>query len=232
MKLPSVRRDLYQKLSRSIGAETTTRLHFRQDLHLARKLWHMMMGIFIVAVYMSGISRDISLRILSVSLIFFLVMETARLRFSGLNQKAIRLWGPLMRSHEVHRYSGIPYYVASALISIAVFPQPVAVLCLLYLAIGDPVASLFGILYGDRSIRFASGKSLVGMMAGVTVCTLITLVYLSGLHLGFSKLLILAAVGGFAGGVAEMLPFEIDDNFVIPVVSGFILWLAFILMGI
>jgi len=37
-------------------------------------------------------------------------------------------------------------------------------------------------------------------------------------------------LGGFAGAVSELLPLELDDNFTIPVVSGFILWLGFIAM--
>jgi dolichol kinase len=44
--------------------------------------------------------------------------------------------------------------------------------------------------------------------------------------------LILSLVGGIAGGTAELLPLEVDDNFSIPVVSGFVLWLTFIVLGL
>jgi dolichol kinase len=37
-------------------------------------------------------------------------------------------------------------------------------------------------------------------------------------------------LGGFAGAVAEALPLDIDDNFSIPVVSGFIMWAGFLLI--
>ena len=107
-----------------------------------------------------------------------------------------------------------------------------AVLSLLYLALGDPVASLFGILYGDRSLRFSNGKSLVGTLAGTGICLFVTLIFLSGMKLDLSTLLLASVIGGVAGGTAEMLPFEIDDNFTIPVISGFVLWLAFILLGL
>ena len=232
LKLPSIRHEFYAKVSQVVAAADQSRLHLRRDLHLTRKLWHMCMGVVILAIFMSGISKHMSLLLLGGFLTFFLLFETARLKNPFLNQFAVRIMGPLMRSHEVHRLSGIPYYLAAALAAVAIFPRPVAVLSLLYLALGDPVASLFGILYGDRSLRFSNGKSLVGTGAGVAICFLVTLVYLSGMRLDLSTSLLLALIGGIAGGTAEMLPFEIDDNFTIPVISGFVLWLAFILLGI
>lgn len=140
-----------------------------------------------------------------------------------------------MRSCEVNRVTGIPYYLASTLLAIALFPKPVAVLSILYLACGDPIASLFGILFGDRSIRFANGKSLIGTLAGVLTCTLVSFIFFQAMPpVGVSTagLVVLTLTGGLAGGLAEMVPVEADDNFTIPVISGFVLWLVFILMGL
>ena len=63
-------------------------------------------------------------------------------------------------------------------------------------------------------------------------CLLVSVVFLQKLGLSESKMLALTLIGGLAGGCAEMLPLEVDDNFSIPVVSGFVLWLSFILLGI
>src|SRR5262249_44239758 len=128
--------------------------------------------------------------------------------------------------------SGIPYYLSATLLTIAIFPKPVAVLSILYLACGDPVASLFGILYGKRSRRIADGKSLIGTMAGVLACGLVGFVFLSSLGLPESTVLAISVLGGIAGGTAELMPFDWDDNFTIPLISGFLLWLLFILFGI
>lgn len=213
--------------------ESHFHLHLRSDLHLVRKVWHMFMGLLVVAVYEGlDISRTMGVVILGSVLGLDLLVEMTRLRVPAFNDLVIRYWGLVMRSCERQKLSGVPYYLAASILAVGIFPKPIAVLSILYLAFGDPIASLFGILYGSKSIKIANGKSLVGSTAGVVTCALVTLVFLSGLHLPTSTLLALTAVGGLAGGAAELLPLEVDDNFSIPIVSGFALWLSFILLGI
>lgn len=213
-------------------------LHVRSDLHLARKAWHVLMGLFIVGIYMAGLTRSQGVLVLGAFLLLSLGAETARLRIPSFNESVMRFWGPLMRSCEVNRYSGTPYYIASALIAVGIFPKPIAALAIAFLAVGDPIASLFGIRYGDLSIRFPNGKSLIGTSAGMIACGVVAFIFLhfmnqtQFLELKFEHLVILSVVGGFAGGGAELLPMEVDDNFAIPVVSGFVLWLAFIVMDV
>ncbi len=213
-------------------------LHVRSDLHVARKSWHACMGLFMVGVYMAGLTRSQGVLILGAFLALNLAVETVRLRVPSINEVIMRFWGPLMRSCEVDRYSGTPYYIASSLIAVGIFPKPIAALAIAFLAVGDPIASLFGILYGDRSIRFSNGKSLIGTLAGMTACGLIAFLFLHFMNqtqfmeLKVDHLFILSVIGGIAGGGAELIPMEVDDNFAIPVVSGFMLWLAFIVMGI
>lgn len=217
------------KLTQTFGAEA---LHFRGDLHLLRKAWHMIMGLVIVFSYLGGTSRSSAVMILASVLGFDLLMETSRLKIPSLNEKLLKFWAPFLRKHEFDRFSTLPQYVAAAIISIGIFPQPVAVLCLLYLACGDPMASLFGILYGHLGPKFSSGKSWIGTFAGVVVCTLVSYFFLKTLPIPDSTVLGVSLLGGLVGGTVELLPFEIDDNFTIPVVSGFVLWFIFLLFGI
>jgi len=209
--------------------QLTRALPVRSDLHLLRKIWHMAMGVFIVSVFMSGIAQSTALTLLGSFLLWSLTMETLRLKNPALNEKCVRFFGPVIRSHEVNKVSGMPYYIASSLFAIAVFPKPVAILSLLYLAFGDPIASLVGILYSHRSVKIFNGaKSLHGTAAGYVVCAIATWIYLRSTGMYGLDLIRLTLLGGFAGALAELLPLEIDDNFTIPVVSGFILWLGFI----
>jgi diacylglycerol kinase (CTP) len=224
----------YSSASSAISAPLSIRLHVRSDLHLARKVWHMSLGLMIVMIYLlSGMSRSTAVVTVGSALGLNLLIEITRLRIPAFNERVLRVMGPFMRSCEINRLSGVPYYLSAAILSIGIFPQPIAVLSLMYLAFGDPIASLFGILYGDRSYRMASGKSLVGTSAAVLTCLVVSYVFMSSnLNLSQGSLLAMTLLGGLAGGLAELLPLEVDDNFSIPIVSGFILWLGFILMGI
>lgn len=190
------------------------------------------MGLFMVAIYALGMERGTAVATLTAVFLFDVGMEMARLRFPALNERVLKIMGPLMRKHEAHGFSAVPHYLLATLIAIAIFPKTVAILGILYLACGDPIASLFGILYGERSIRLASGKSLVGTAAGVITCAIVTLLVLSVLGFTGGTLLALVAVGGLVGGTVELLPLDLDDNLTIPVVSGFVMWLAFIIAGV
>jgi dolichol kinase len=209
-----------------------SRLHLRSDLHLARKVWHMGMGLFIAFLYMAGVPRITAVVLLSCFLGLDLILETARLHIPALNEKIMRHCGVLMRSSEATRMSGTPYYIASAILAIGIFPKMIAVLAIVYLACGDPIASVFGILYGDKGPRFANGKSWIGTGAGMVTCFLTSLIFLRVFGVESSLILPLSLIGGVAGGMAELLPIEVDDNFSIPVVSGFVLWMAFIVLGV
>lgn len=209
------------------------RLHLRSDLHLARKAWHMIMGMVMCLIYFSALSRTAAVVTLGCFLGFDLLLETVRLRSTVVNEKLMKVWGPFMRSCEVNRVSGVPYYIAATLLAIGIFPKPIALLSILYLALGDPMASLVGILYGKHGPKVASGKSLIGTTAGIFVCVATTVLFFQTIYpLPLNHALLLAVVGGVAGGTAELLPLDVDDNFSIPVVSGFVLWAAFILLGI
>ena len=208
------------------------RLRLRNDLHLARKTWHCGMGVFMAMVYGLGTPKVICVLLLLSSLTFFLLAEYARLKLPKLNAFAIRMMGPLMRTSEVNKVSGTPFYVASVLLSVTIFPKTIAILSILFLAIGDPVSSIFGILYGDRGMRFANGKSLIGTAAGMGICCIITFIYLVCVQIPPLSAAMIALAGGLAGGGAEMIPLDIDDNFSIPLVSGLALWVTFLFFGV
>ena len=185
-----------------------------------------------VLCYGLWMSKPIAVTTLLIAFVFFTGMEYARLKSKGLNNIAIKMMGPVMRSHEVTKISGTPFYVGSVLLSVIIFPKLIAILSILYLAFGDPISSIFGILWGNRGPRFGNGKSLIGTAAGMGICCVITFVtmLLNDIPPGPASLISLA--GGFAGGGAEMIPLEIDDNFSIPIVNGLALWVTFLIFGV
>jgi len=208
------------------------RLKLRNDLHLARKIWHCGMGVFMALVYGLGTPKVLCVLLLLSALSFFLTAEYARLRFPRVNSFAIKAMGPIMRKNEENKMSGTPFYIGSVLLSVLIFPKAIAILSILFLAIGDPISSIFGITWGHKGMRFSNGKSLIGTAAGMGICCIITFFYLLWTNVGALPALCIALAGGLAGGGAEMIPLEIDDNFSIPVVSGLALWIAFVIFGV
>lgn len=168
--------------------------------------------------------------ILGVILAFVMSMEYARSKSDLVNQWMVKIMGPVMRDTEVAQITGIPFYMASCLFSFLIFPHHVAVLAILYLGFGDPASSFFGVLYGRNKIF--PNKSLQGTLGGFFICAIVTFLYLYWQDLPREYLLVLALLGGFAGAVSELLPLKVDDNFAIPVVSGFLMVLAFWCAGI
>jgi diacylglycerol kinase (CTP) len=208
------------------------KLCVRNQLQWPRKIWHAGMGSIIVAIYALGCPRPLAITLLAMAFLGFILIETARLKLPTLNSAMVKLWGPLMRKSEVNRYSGVPFYLASSTLAVAIFPKPIAVLSILFLAFGDPTASVVGITYGKKGPKFANGKTLIGTVAGGSVCALIALIYASTLPISIWGMLGFALAGGIAGGSAELLPFEMDDNFTIPIVSGFVLWFCSLFLGV
>jgi len=208
------------------------RLKLRNDLHMARKTWHCGMGVFMSLFYGIGFPKAVCVSILVIALAVFLTAEYARLKFPRFNARALKVMGPIMRKNEIDKMSGTPFYVGSVLLAIIIFPKPIAILSILFLAIGDPMSSIFGITWGHKSYRFSNGKSLIGTAAGMGICSVITFLYLTLTGVSILPSLCIALAGGFAGGGAEMIPLEIDDNFSIPLVSGMALWISFVIFGV
>ena len=199
----------------------------RQDLHLARKAWHASMGLLIVFLFWNVFSREGSVQVLSLIFSAFLALEVLRLNSPRVNAFVVKVARPIIRTQEVDELSGIPYYIGAALLCVGLFPREIAALSILLLALGDPFASIIGIMYGDRGPKLPKGKSLIGTLGGIAMCFLVSLVFL-GLHWegSFREIIILSLIGGLSGGMAELVPVDVDDNLIIPVLSGFVLWIS------
>jgi CDP-diglyceride synthetase len=99
------------------------------------------------------------------------------------------------------------YYLAGVTLTVAAYPKKVGVLAILFLALGDPFASTMGIKFGKFGPRFSNGKSLIGTLAGLTICALTTAIYFSrGVQDGLTLALV-SLLGGLAGSAPSPSPF-------------------------
>lgn len=194
-----------------------------QPLQLRRKVWHASVGILFCILYTrDALSRDAFAVGLAGLTVFYLLGEAARFGIPSLNRWFTRVTSPMIRDHERQGlHSGVPYAAACATV-VWLFPKPVAILSILYLAIGDPLAALVGQRWGHLGPRLTRRRTLIGTLAGVSACGILTAVLTHDPYL--------TAIGALAGGLAELVPVPIpvlgDDNFVIPLVSACVLQLA------
>jgi dolichol kinase len=185
-----------------------------RDLEIPRKFFHMF-GSIIAWVYLfSPLSYKTALGILACYAFAMLVIDVVRLMLPSLNSNFTRTFGALMRSTEVKTLNTSTYFVLGSLVAMTFFPKPVAVVAILYLAFGDPLAAIVGMRFGKT--RFF-GKSIEGSAACFLVCLVIGLPFFAPP---------VALFGALTATLSELMPFPINDNFRIPILSGLALMLV------
>jgi diacylglycerol kinase (CTP) len=192
----------------------------RDNLHLARKLWHVSSGLISLLIYKnSGVSKyECAYFVLGLALTA-LLLDFARMKIPKLNSGFIKAWSPFLRKNEINGFSGFPFYALGAAFSLYFFEERIAVLSILFLVFSDPISSYFGIKYGTTKIR--ENKSLQGTAAGFVTCYLTAFAY-GMYHFGGSfELLIFSVMAGAIGSFSEFVNLKVDDNLTIPVISGF-----------
>lgn len=194
-------------------------LRLRTDLHLLRKLWHVVTGIVGLVIYSnSQVSQtEVAKGLLLFSALIFTI-EFLRFKIPALNYVLLLILKPLIRESEKNSLSGIPFYSLGVGASLFFFEEQIAILSILFLIFSDPISSLMGILFGKDKIL--PNKSLQGSLAGAICCYFLTLGYgLTYANADFD-LLIYSLIAGAIGSVSEMASVFIDDNLTIPVLSG------------
>lgn len=202
----------------------------RSDIHWARKIWHMAGVSAIFAVYVLA-PEMVSYTILALSVALFLPMDFLRHRYPALNDWLVHAFRPIMRTTEINKIAGTTYLLAGVCVIVALFPRPVVALTLLFLAFADPIASFVGIKYGKDKVF--GHKSIQGFMAAFAVCGLATALFLSYYSIMFDRIIVVSLLAGLIGALAELVPIgKLDDNFTLPVLSGFGLYILFYLFGL
>lgn len=198
----------------------TKQLSDRSDLHILRKIWHILCGVSVLATYyISG--QDIMYFgwfCISVAVGGFTV-DLVRMRFDNVNQIVLKVLGPFMRKSEESGFSGLPFYALGAGLSILFFTKHIALISILFLVFADPIASFVGVNLGKDKIL--PNKSLQGTMASFFVCYLVSFLYIAELGVENFNLIVFSLCAGVVGAISELASaFNIDDNLTIPVISG------------
>jgi len=160
-------------------------------------------------------NRFVSLSVLIPIMLLFILLDTARMRGWSLWRLASPIWARMIRPHESNRYTGASHIMFAAVITVIIFPKPVAVCALSFIIVGDTARALIGRKWGRHRFR---DKSYEGS-AAFFLSSLIPAAVVPEIPLW------VGTTGALAATVTEALTGSIDDNLSVPLVSGLLMHL-------
>jgi glycerol-3-phosphate acyltransferase PlsY len=156
----------------------------------------------------------------------FLLFDVLRLRLKGLKSVFIIVFGSAMRRKELSSLTGGSYLMLASLVCMLIFGSSqtgrgVFIAAVSFLAVGDTVAAIVGISIGRiRVFR----KTLEGTLAGLLAC--IGVAWVVSILPGLDLPLGIGILGAVSASTVEAIPIEVNDNVVIPLLSGAVMMTA------
>lgn len=159
----------------------------------------------------------------SLSAAVSILLDIARFRSWALWSWVGLLLAPIYRPHEISGgFTGASYILATATMTIILFPKTVAIAALIFIIIGDTAAALVGRQFGRH--RLVGNKSWEGS-AACLVSSCLASFLIPGLPPAAGL------VGAVIATAAEAFSGKIDDNLTVPLSSGLVMLLIMHLMG-
>ena len=181
---------------------------------ILRKLLHLSSSIIPLSYFFilkdQGLMMMILLFLMTISLLIEYFRYNYRGRLRNIFQKYLL---EILRTKEIEgQFTGATWMLIGFTFTVFLFEFEIAVLALLFLCIGDSVAAIVGTAFPIGKIW---NKSLLGSFAGIILCAIFGIIINNSLS---PKLIILGAISAM---FVELIPSRINDNFSIPIFSGF-----------
>ena len=187
-------------------------------LEIKRKIAHLCTGIFIVAAYNYQILTQ---KYLFFLIIFFGILSLLSMKFKVPGANFLLKNFERKKYIEKFPFKGMIFFLGGSLLVIKLFPKDIALASIIILTLGDSVSYLVGQLIGKTKLAFNGLKKLEGILAGMLFAFLGSIIFVSYTEAFFASLFAMIVEGaGFKIGVSD-----IDDNFIVPLVAGTIIYL-------
>lgn len=186
---------------------------------IKRKIFHLAALVYVVGlIYMP---RPVYLIVLTCLFALELSLEIIRLKNAATGRWFAARFGGLMREEEKSKLSGVFWMLLGVLTTVLVAkPVPMAASALLYLILGDAIASLVGMRFGGPHWT-GSKKRMSGSLACFAVCLFVGVVLLRPSYEWH-----VVVIGALAATFLEHIPIRINDNFLIPTGSALALLIS------
>jgi dolichol kinase len=175
------------------------------------------------------ISREAGLAILIPIAAGFLAVDLARYYHPPTATLFYRIFGWMLRSHEVSgtrkRLNGATYVLFSATLCVLIFPKLITVTAFAVLIMSDSSAALIGRRWGRHPLLSKSWEGSLAFFVSALLVVAVTPKY--GLGGGEYAIGVVAAL---VGTIVELTSIRIDDNFSIPLSIGAVMWVLYALI--
>ena len=133
-----------------------------------------------------------------------------------------------LREHEKYGLIGSSYFIFGALLSIIIFPKPVAIASLYILIVCDATAAIVGTGWGKtRIFKKSLEGSIAFFLSGIVVVFLVLQDKPLWGEAAMQNNLSWGILAVFGAAMVELFPTGLDDNLTIPLVAGVIMMLGF-----
>ena len=201
------------KLEWTINSRLTPNEMFRKSIHIS--------GFFIPLISFQYFNTQMISIVLFVTMVMYTTSEIARIHgknfpiFSTITKKASR------SNFEKSNYALAPItFTMGLIISLLIFPLPIAFTSITILTIGDSIANISGKLVGKTPIFYNKNKTIEGTIIGSLAAFLGSILFINPFQ---------ALIAVSIGMIVESLPLPTNDNLAIPVSSGIALTLISLL---
>ena len=195
------------------------------QFEVKRKMFHIVLGFGVIALYYFNIFDASRLFLL---ILFGLIVCTLAkyYKIPGIQY----MLDEFERKENLKRLPGksVIYFLAGALLAILIFPKDIAIASLLILTIGDGISPIIGMSYGRIKHPFSNIKFIEGSIAGaaLSIVGIMLFVYWGYISITFLEAFLASFAAMFFEGVEWQLHRDLkDDNIIIPLVSGGVIWL-------
>lgn len=219
----------FEHISEAVLVDHYGNLGEARKIQWPRKILHVLASFWIVGIYLfSRGSFSFKMTVFGAFTAYALSNDILRLVWPKFNAWTMRDLKKYMRKEEARRLNSLTFYSISTFLVCAFFPKGVAILSVLFLGLGDPIASIIGIKFGKHKM---GRLSLEGSLAFFFTCFGLSFLYPLLDPTFHGPLWLFAIFGGLIGAFSERWTFRLDDNFVIPIFSAIflqlVLWLGF-----
>jgi dolichol kinase len=199
-----------------------------------RKLIHLL-SLLIPIIYsfvndkVIGVSIMIPIMLITLTINYFTNKE------GKLRVLLLKMYGDMLREHETkpkwYMLNGASYVLIAATLCLAIFPINIFLVAFSVLVISDTCAALMGRKFGKK--KLFGNKTIVGTLSfffsGSFVALFVVLTRTIE-PIGF----LFFVIGVLFGTIGELFSnyISIDDNFIVPILTGGVAWLLFTMFSI